>query len=282
MDNWLKEFEKTCSGLGIREGDLLYISSDITTLLYRLGKVYGIRGSKAKSEFLHQFVDMLKKMTGPEGTLCIPVFTWTFCHGEEFDIKKTPGETGALGNWILANREDFRRTAHPLYSFMVSGKDASLLCAMDNQSAWDAGSPFAHLHHSHGKNLLFNVTLERSFTFLHYVEESLKVPYRYFKDFEGVYVDAQGNREKRIYTQFVRDLAITSRQVTPEDCLDRAGAAVSAEYDQNTLKLVDLERAYPIVAENLLHHNGDNWYDFDGYVFDWEAGQTHPDHRIAL
>lgn len=281
MDTWLKELEKTCFGLGIREGDLLYLSSDITMLLYRLGKVYGIRGSEAKSEFLHQFVDMLKQMTGTEGTLCFPMFTWAFCHGTEYDIRKTPGETGALGNWILKNRDDFKRTAHPLYSFMVYGKDAELLCGMNNQSAWGADSPFAYMHHNHGKNLLFNVTLDRSFTFTHYVEECLRVPYRYFKDFQGIYVDAQGNREKRIYTQFVRDLAIDSHQTTPEDCLDRAGAAVSAEYDHNTLKLVDLEKAYPVIAENYLHHNGSDWYDFGGYVFDWNAGQTHPDHRIT-
>lgn len=281
MNEWLKQFEAVCSGLGVCKGSILYVSSDITMLMYRLSRVYGIRSEKEKNGFLHQFVDMFKKMTGEEGTLMIPMFTWAFCHGKEYDIKKTPGETGALGNWILENRGDFRRTAHPLYSFLVSGKDADMLCSMKNKSAWGSDSPFGYLHRCHGKNLLVNVTLERCFTFTHYVEECLKVPYRYFKDFQGIYVDEYGNRERRIYTQFVRDLAIESSQVTPEDCLDIAGAAVSAEYDHNTLKLVDLEKAYPVVAENYLHHNGSDWYDFGDYVFDWKAGQTHPDHLIA-
>lgn len=280
MDTWLKQFKKACSDLGICEGDVLYVSSDITMMMYRLGKVYGIRGKKEKSEFLRQFVDMLKTMTGTEGTLLVPMFTWVFCHGEEFDLRKTPGEVGALGNWILENREDFKRTRHPLYSFLVSGKDAELLCDMKNKTAWGEDSPFGYLHRSHGKNLLINVSLQKSFTFTHYVEECLKVPYRYFKDFQGIYIDGQGIRERRIYTQFVRDLAIDSRQVTPEDCLDQAGAAVSGEYDHNTLKLVDLAKAYPVVAENYLHHNGSDWYDFGGYVFDWEAGQTHQDHLL--
>ncbi len=278
MDAWLKQFAAACLDLGVRGGEPLYVSSDITMLMYRLSKIYKIKGKEAKNEFLHRFVDMLKTMAGTEGTLLIPVFTWAFCHGAEFDIRKTPGEVGALGNWILENRGDFRRTAHPLYSFMVSGKDAKLLCDMKNKTAWGEDSPFGYLHRRHGKNLLINVTLQKSFTYTHYVEECLRVPYRYFKEFQGIYIDGQGNRERKIYTQFVRDLAIDSRQVTPEDCLDQAGAAVSTEYDHNTLKLVDLEKAYPVVADNYLYHNGSDWYDFGDYVFDWTAGQTHPDH----
>ena len=64
MDAWLKQFEKACSDLGIRKGDVLYISSDITMLMYRLSKTYGIRGKKEKNEFLHRFVDMLKTKIG--------------------------------------------------------------------------------------------------------------------------------------------------------------------------------------------------------------------------
>lgn len=281
MEEWLMQFQKTCVGLGVREGDLLYIASDITMLLYRVGRRYGIKGKEGRDGFLDKFVDTLKTVVGAEGTLLVPMFTWSFCRGVDYDIRKTPGEVGALGNWILENRDDFGRTAHPLYSFMAAGSDAGLLCGMENKTAWGGDSPFGYLHRNHGKNLLINVSLERCFTFTHYVEQCLKVPYRYFKDFQGTYVDAQGNKSDRVYTMFVRDLAIDSRQVTPDDCLDKAGVAVSAEYDHNTLKLVDLGKAYPAVADNYLHHNGNEWYDFGDYSIDWEAGQTHPDHIIG-
>lgn len=280
MEEWLEQLKKACYDLGVQKGDLLYISSDMTALMYRIGKEYGMRGKTAGNDFLNRFVDMLKDMTGAEGTLMIPMFTWAFCRGIDYDVRKTPGEVGFLGNWILDNRGDFRRTAHPLYSFMVTGKDSDLLCSMDNKTAWGEDSPFGYLHHHHGKNLLLNVTLERCFTFTHYVEQCLKVPYRYFKDFSGNYVDENGNCRERIYTMFVRDLAIESKQVTPDDCLDKAGAAVSSGYDHNTLKLVDLEKAYPVVADNYLHHNGSDWYDFGDYVIDWKSEQTHPDYVL--
>lgn len=281
MEEWLKGLKETCNKLGVKEGDLLYVSSDITMLMYRLSKSYGIKTKAAKQEFLNRFVDTLKEMVGESGTIMIPMFTWSFCRGIDYDTRKTPGEVGALGNWILENREDFKRTKHPLYSFMVSGKDAELLYNMENKIAWGEDSPFAYLHHNKGKNLLFNVSLERCFTFTHYVEQCLKAPYRYIKEFQGTYVDDNGEKSTRIYQMFVRDIDIDSKQVTPDNCLDEAGVAVTAEYDHNTLKLVDLEKAYPVVVDNYLNHNGSDWYDFGDYIIDWKNGQTHPDHLLS-
>lgn len=277
MEQWLEDFKDTCHALGICKGDIVYISSDITMLMYRVSKTYGIKTKEAKKEFLNRFVDTLKEMVGDEGTLLVPMFTWSFCRGVDYDTRKTPGEVGVLGNWILENRADFRRTKHPLYSFMVTGKDAKLLYDMENKIAWGEDSPFAYMHHNHAKNLLLNVSLERCFTFTHYVEQCLKAPYRYLKDFVGTYIDDEGNKTQRTYSMFVRDLDIDSKQVTPDNCLDEAGVAVTKEFDHNTLKLVELEKAYPVVVDNYLNHNGSDWYDFGDYVIDWKAGQTHPD-----
>ena len=280
MEEWLAGFFEVCRELGVKEGDVLYVSSDITMLMYRVGKTCQMKTRAEKSVFLNRFVDTLRQLVGESGTIMIPMFTWSFCRGIPFDVKKTPGEVGALGNWILENRADFRRTKHPLYSFLVSGKDTDLLCEMDNEIAWGEDSPFAYLHHQHGKNLLINVSLERCFTFTHYVEQCIKVPYRYLKEFAGTYMDENGVESRRVYKMFVRDLDIDSKQITPDDCLDKAGVAQTLEYDHNSLKLVDLEKAYPVVVDNYLHHNGSDWYDFGDYKIDWEGGQTHPDHFL--
>ena len=277
MENWLKEFRQTLSALGIAEGDIVYISSDMSMITYQMMKYYHVRTKDEKKAFMNAFVDTLIETVGDKGTLLIPMFTWSFCRNIPYDIRTTKGEVGVLGNWILENRADFKRTKHPLYSFMTIGKDADILCEMDNRTAWGQDSPFAYLHKNHAKNLLINVTLERCFTFTHYVEETMRVPYRYMKDFHGTYVDEDGKSEQRVYTMFVRDLDIESKQVTPENCLDEAGVAKTASFLDNTLKVVDLAAAYPVVEENYLHHNGDQWYEFPDYVIDWQGGQTHPD-----
>jgi len=281
MKNWLEHFKEACRSIGVKQGDLLYISSDITMLLYRVRKEKLITDKGSQEQFMSAFADMLQELVGEQGTLLIPMFSWTFCKGVDYDARTTPGEVGALGNWILQNRSDFQRTEHPLYSFMVWGREAQHLCGMHNVSAWGEDSPFAYLHHHHGKNLLLNVSIERSFTFAHYVEECIHVPFRYHKDFRGSYTDADGQRSERTYSMYVRDLDIESSQITPETCFDGMGISKSTQYDHNTLKLIDLEQAYPVVADNFLHHNGSDWYVFQNYVIDWEGGQTHPNHRLS-
>lgn len=263
------------TNLGVKKGDILYISSDVTLLTLDACRQCGLKGKKDIDLFYNVLTDSIERLVGEEGTLMFPVFTWSFCRNIPYDSKTTQGEVGAFSNWILNNRTDFKRTAHPLYSFMVWGKDADKLVHMTNRTAWGKDSPFAYLHECHGKNLIINVSLGGSFTFLHYVEESIRVPHRYFKDFHGQYVDSDGNCEERTYTMFVRDLDIESKQVTPDDCLVNAHVATKGNFGKVSLQLVDLAEAFPVIADNLKHSNGDCWYDFMGYELDWKKGQTH-------
>ena len=111
-------------GFSIGQGDILYVASDITKLMYHVSNVYTIESGKEYNEYMDGLVNLLQETVGDDGTLLFPVFTWNFCRGKGFSVKKSKGEVGALNNWILKNRIDFRRTRHPMYSFMVWGKDA--------------------------------------------------------------------------------------------------------------------------------------------------------------
>ena len=126
------EWKSTLQRIGIERGDMVYVASDATYLLAAARKRWGTQEPFDREEFLHSFVDDLQNAVGDAGTLLFPVFTWRFCRGEAFDQRKTTGEVGALNNWVLANRRDFRRTRHPMYSFMVWGRGAEELLALDN------------------------------------------------------------------------------------------------------------------------------------------------------
>ena len=49
------------------------------------------------------------------------------------------------------------------------------------------------------------------------------------------------------------------------------------EFDGNEFRIVDLEKAYPVIVDNYKNHNGNQWYEFKNYTIDWTSGQTHPD-----
>ena len=278
ISNLTEEFNK----LGVVSGDILYVASDVTHLTLDACRQCGLKSKNDIDSFYGLLIDGMQNLVGPDGTLLFPAFTWSFCKGIPYDARTTPGEVGAINNWILNNRADFKRTAHPLYSFLVWGHDADELVSMNNRTAWGADSPFAYLHNKHAKNLIIDVSLGGSFTFLHYVEETIRVPHRYFKDFHGQYTDADGRSGERTYTMYVRDLDIESKQVTPDDCLVEAQVAKKTMFGKIGIQLVDLAAAFPVIEDNLKNRNGDNWYDFFGYKLDWEAGQTHPDETTMI
>lgn len=258
-------------------GDILSIPSDITQLLRIARKEHGVATEGKRNEFLNDLVDTFQKAVGPEGTLLFPTFTWDFNHGLPFDIRSTPGKVGSLPNWILKNRRDFIRTQHPMYSFMVWGKDAHLLAGMNNADCWGQYSPFGYMYRNDAKALFLNVSVQRGFTFVHYVEETLQVPYRYYKNFSGDYIDAGGNKSRRSYVMYVRDTRIISSEYSPDSFYEEKDILKAFSWAGMKLSLMNCRDAFDAISDDLLNNGGRNIYHFDNYEIDWTTGHTHAD-----
>lgn len=267
-------FQKALRELGIVEGDIIYIASDIKTLLFNMATKYGINSKAERDKALHELVDTFKEAVGREGTLLFPVFSWDWCRGKGFNIKTTKGEVGTLQNWVLENRDDFVRTRHPMYSFMVWGKDSVYLSTMDNQDAWSHASPFYYLQTHGAKQLLFNIESYQGLTFGHYVEQEVSVPYRHPKYFFGCYTDENGIAEKRMYSMHVRDIDMESGCGIHNDWLIEQSVAQKVMWDGNTLTIVDLQRSYSVIKDDMINNKGKNTLTFATGELDWEAEQT--------
>lgn len=188
------------SKLGIKKGDIVFVSSDIIQLFF-----YDMRINKIKPD-INKFIDSFIECVGEEGTLLFPTYNWDFCRGITFDWANTPGRTGSLGNACL-KRKDFKRTNHPMYSCAVWGKDKDYLCSIDYKSSFGEDSIFGYLDKKHAKQVIIGVDLTHCFTYLHYVEEKVpQLDYRYMKDFTSTYIDSSGNKTTRTYSMLVRYL----------------------------------------------------------------------------
>lgn len=265
------------NNLGVGRGDIVYVASDITLLLNMVRKQYCVRSVNDRNEFLDCFIDVLQETVTSEGTLLFPMYTWIFCSKHLFDRRNTKSEVGALNNWILENREDFQRTKHPMYSFMVWGRDAKYLAELDNEDSWGEGSPFEYLHQHKAKMLMVDVHLKQCFTFMHYVEECINVPFRYLKNFRGIYKDNDGSESERSYTMFVRDLDIVSEPYEPDSMLIEPGVMKEYSWQGIPLRIIDLSAAFDIYKEDFLDNAGRQCYKFDNYTIDWNSSQTHID-----
>ena len=237
--------------LGLNKGDRVYVTSDVKGLLYT------VMHHDDETD-LNILIDGIIDIIGPEGTLVFPTFNWSFCGGTPFDYHKTPAKTGSLCK-IAMERDDFRRTKHPLYSFAVWGKDTDDLCALDNKSSFGNDSPFAYMVEHDYRNLFIDKELEHSFVFVHYAEQSvgnLYKNYRYLKDFTGEYTDENGVTTTRTYDMNVRalDRDVTNVIYAFEDEFIEKGIMKRFHINDLEFKIIELKRSHPILQEDVRHN----------------------------
>jgi aminoglycoside N3'-acetyltransferase len=140
------------------------------------------------------------------GTLVVPTFNFGFTRGEPYDPLSTPSQgMGAFSEYVRQLSEA-RRTTHPMQSLAVIGRFADDLAGRDTPSAFDPGSAFERLLELDFKLLLLGADVQ-AVSMVHYSEQRLNVPYRYWKDFTGQ-VKTIGGWQTRTYRMFVRDLEI--------------------------------------------------------------------------
>lgn len=183
---------------GIEHGDTVLIHSNIKRTLVKIRR----KGVKISPEdILQSFLQSV----GSNGTLILPLFNFDFPKTRHFDFRNTPSQMGVLTE---AGRlyPGAIRTGHPIYSFAVIGSNSRLFESVDNHSGYGEDSPFALLRSMDGKIGSIDLDDQNSMTFYHHIEEMLNVPYRYFKDFSGTYVNIAGESSTKSYCLYVRDI----------------------------------------------------------------------------
>jgi len=192
----LAEHWHTC---GVEQGDILLVHSNITKLLFIIYKKYGF---KATPQTIY---DSLLYALGDEGTLVLPLFNFDFPQTKFFDIRNTPSQMGVLTE-MGRNDPKSVRTGHPIYSFSIVGKQATEFKNIDNYSGYGADSPFAKILELDGKIAIIGLTDQETMTSYHFIEEQTLVDYRYFKEFNGTYINNKGESTEKVYALYVRDL----------------------------------------------------------------------------
>ena len=243
----------------IKQGDTVYIVSDILAL--------SIASRENGERFdIQKFIDSILKKIGEDGTILIPTFNWGFCKGETFDIRKTVSKTGALGNAAM-KRKDFKRTKHPIYSFMVWGKDKELLTNMDYQEGFGQASVFDYMYKKKAKALVIGLPTLSGLTFIHYVEQCVGVPYRYSKPFTANYIDEDGKEEMRTYRMYVRDLDKNPQHINffqpLGEILEQLNVSKTYFCNDVEFHMVDLEGMYEITKIDITLNDSRNMYVYN-------------------
>lgn len=249
-EDLVNQFELKC-------GERIWLSSELIHLILEFkAKEIKFDGSA--------LIDAFQQAIGREGTLLLPTFSFDFSNKYYYDINKTKGITGALGN-IALQRKDFRRTQHPMHSFAVWGQDQEKLISMENKHSFGIDSPFGYCVGNHVKQIIIGTDYVHAMTFIHYAEAVCNVPYRFAKSFRGTYITSDGVEEERIY-----DYAARMFEIEPEECFNRIGTVlekqgISRRIDVDGMEcyVIDLAASFPVICKDIIENQCAHIYDFN-------------------
>lgn len=240
----------------INKGDCIYISSDLIKLALMMKK----EGTQFEPSVL---LELFQDAVGMEGTLMLPTFCFDFCNEKKYDYRKSKGTSGVLGN-IALERCGYNRTKHPMHSFAVWGKDADLLCSMNNMHSFGNDSPFAYCKEKNVKQIMLGTDYRRSMSFIHYVETVCNVPYRFLKKFSGVYVVKEGE-EIRTYEYAARrlDIGATEQFNRIGAILEQSHIAWKVNFNDYICHQVRLGDSFEFIYNDIMKNQCRNIYDFN-------------------
>jgi aminoglycoside 3-N-acetyltransferase len=237
--------------LGVRPDDTLWVHSGLQTALRMAGAT--------PAEKVSTLLDGLDRAVA-DGVLAVPTFTYSFTGGEDYDIARSPSTVGVLGE-RFRRRPGVRRTADPIFSAAfrgsLPGAWARRLFEIGDTDCFGERSVFAYLHEVDAKILFVGIGFAYC-TFLFWVEQRLRVPYRYFKHFTGVVRD--GDRVVATSARYyVRDLEadVESFFDPLADALVESGAARRATLSRGPSLLVASARAIEDEAVRRIRENPD-------------------------
>lgn len=157
--------------VGLSAGDVVLVHSSLSAF----GRVEG--GADT-------VIDALLQAVGESGTVVVPTFTWGPFHNAEgvtLDLRHTSckDEVGIIPETFRL-RDEARRSTHICHSVAAIGPQTDQV--MGGRSSFGEGSTFHQLYVLDAWCLLLGVGFG-SCTELHAVEEYMRVPYRYHRDF---------------------------------------------------------------------------------------------------
>ncbi|HIX56358.1 MAG TPA: AAC(3) family N-acetyltransferase [Candidatus Anaerobiospirillum pullistercoris] len=198
FDNQNFGFNDLCCVLqevGINAGDDICVH----TSLMRLGKIL-----VKPNIFLGTFVAALREVIGPDATLIMPTFTYSYCKQQVYDVRNSPSTMGILTEYYRKLPE-CQRTLDPIFSFAVSGKHADDYLHAKATSCFGSNCLYDLLTKRNGKIVILG-DKRTGYTYDHYVEECVQVDYRYYKTFSGTTIDANDNEFQSSINYYVRCL----------------------------------------------------------------------------
>lgn len=182
----------------VAPGDVVVVHS----ALFSLGQIEGATIDELPARIYAGLRDHL----GPSGTVVVPTFNFDFCRGMEFNRQYTPSDGMGAFSEFVRQLPQAHRSPHPMQSVAAVGPVAADLARRDTPGAFDPEGPFEALIDFDATILMLGCGID-AVSLVHWAEQKVGVPYRYWKEFSAPYRDHQW-AGRRTYRMYVRDLEL--------------------------------------------------------------------------
>lgn len=184
--------------------------------------------------------------------IIIPTFTYSFCNHEDFDVIKSKTSMGSFNEYVR-KKDNRYRTHDPLLSLSVPNSLKNRFETFSEHSL-GFGSGLDVLHHMENVKFLFlGADMASCFTYVHYVEKILDVPYRFDMSFSGKIIDEYGNmceRNQFIHTQCA-GVQLPERYGYFEDNLFERGFLKKSRFGDKFISCISEKDAYREIVQHI-------------------------------
>lgn len=198
----------------------------------------------------------LREVLGPEGTILVPTYTFSFCRQEPFDVDRTPTEGGPWSTSpavleYVRSMPGSVRSRDPIHSVAGIGPRAEELLRNVAPTCFGAGSVHDRLRAAGGKVCLIGVGLDEA-SFRHHVEETVGIPGRFKKLFTGQIRENRSTRKQG----WIYNVRIMADNFFPdgsrlEKVARETGAVLAAQVGSGEILGIEARRYFDLTAEQL-------------------------------
>lgn len=243
--DWQKYYHedivKSLLNLGIIKGDTIFVHSQL--------KLFGkINSALSKEEYTGVFIKALMEVIGEQGNLIMPTFTYSFCKNEIYTPEETPSTVGIMTEYFR-KMPGAVRSNDPIFSVAVYGPDKEYLTKIGTD-CFGKDSIFEKMYKKNGKFVFIGETFD--ITYMHFVEQKLRVDYRCIKEFTGK-IKSGGNLKELTVKYNVRPLArgISYALENIADFLGDCGVLKASKLGYSRVRLVSAVDAFDKLSEGL-------------------------------
>ena len=179
------------------------IKKNDLVLIHGNGAIFNNVSGNSRQKKINNFWQIFINYFNNKGTLVVPSFTYSLTQKKVFNPHTSKSETGFFSE-TFRKLHFTHRTNHPIFSVCFFGKKSRNIFMTSNQTCFGKDSLFDFLFKNKAKLLCLGCSYNE-ITFTHFIEEKLKVDYRYNKKFKGYFIK-NGKRKKIETNYFVRKM----------------------------------------------------------------------------